>query len=66
MLVGDQDDISGYADGVRAIWEQSSATPRWLLVYENARHNIGLQGPPLNLQSSFASWTNFGRACLAP
>jgi len=59
VVVGDQDDISGYADGVRAIWEQLPATPRWLLVYENARHNIGLQGPPANLQGSFASWTNF-------
>lgn len=59
LLVGDQDDISGYADGVRAIWDGLTAAPRWLLVYENARHNIGLHGAPASLQSSFAGWTNF-------
>lgn len=59
LMVGDQDDISGYADGVRSLWDHLPATPRWLLVYENARHNIALNGAPVNLQGSFAAWTNF-------
>ena len=59
LMVGDQDDISGYADGVRSIWDHLPATPRWLLVYENARHNIALNGAPAKLQGSFAAWTNF-------
>ena len=58
VVVGDQDDISGYADGVRAIWEQMSGAPRWLLVYENARHNIALHGVPAALQGSFAGWSS--------
>ena len=58
-VVGDQDDISGYADGVRSLWEQLPATPRWLLTYENARHNIAQHGAPAPLQGSFAAWTNF-------
>ncbi|TDP61297.1 alpha/beta hydrolase family protein [Roseateles toxinivorans] len=58
-LVGDQDDISGYADGVRSLWEQLPAAPRWLLVYENARHNIAQHGAPAPLQGTFASWTSF-------
>jgi hypothetical protein len=58
-VVGDQDDISGYADGVRSLWEQLPATPRWLLVYENARHNIAQRGAPAALQGSFAAWSNF-------
>jgi predicted dienelactone hydrolase len=59
VVAGDQDDISGYADGVRSLWAQLPATPRWLLVYENARHNIGLQGAPDNLQGTFAAWSAF-------
>lgn len=58
VVVGDQDDISGYADGVRAVWEQMSGAPRWLLVYENARHNIALQGAPAAMQGSFAGWSS--------
>lgn len=58
FVVGDQDDISGYADGVRALWEQLPSTPRWLLTYENARHNIALHGAPAGLQGSFSAWSN--------
>lgn len=58
FVAGDQDDISGYADGVRAIWERLPAAPRWLLVYENARHNIALHGAPAGMQSSFAGWAS--------
>ena len=57
MVVGDQDDISGYADGVRTLWEHLPSKPRWLLVFENARHNIALHGTPEALQVSFAGWT---------
>lgn len=57
VVAGDQDDISGYADGVRSLWEQLPAR-RWLLVYENARHNIALHGAPAGLQASFAGWSS--------
>lgn len=57
VVVGDQDDISGYADGVRSLWEELPAR-RWLLVYENARHNIALHGAPAGLQASFAGWSS--------
>lgn len=57
VVVGDQDDISGYADGVRSLWEQLPAR-RWLLVYENARHNIALHGAPAALQATFAGWSS--------
>ena len=59
LLVGDQDDISGYADGVRAVWQGLAGAPRWLLTYENARQNIGMNGAPLALQGTFAAWTSF-------
>lgn len=59
IIVGDQDDVSGYADGVRSIWQGLTATRRWILVYENARHNVGLRVDPAPFQEDFRLWTNF-------
>lgn len=58
VIAGDQDDISGYADGVRSTWQAMVSAPRWLLVYENARHNIALRSAPLVLQGSFGAWSS--------
>lgn len=58
VIAGDQDDISGYADGVRAVWEHLVSAPRWLMVYENARHNIALHSAPAVLQGSFGAWSS--------
>ena len=44
MIVGDRDDVVGYADGVRSIYESAIHSPRYLLVFENAGHSIGM-GP---------------------
>ncbi len=44
MIVGDRDDVVGYADGVRSIYEGAIHAPRYLLVFENAGHSIGM-GP---------------------
>jgi predicted dienelactone hydrolase len=41
IVAGDQDDISGYADGIAAIFEQARGADRHLLLYRNARHNVG-------------------------
>jgi predicted dienelactone hydrolase len=59
VVVGDQDDISGYADGVRSAWESLTAAPRWLLTYENARHNIVMNGPPSGAPPGFRTWEAF-------
>jgi hypothetical protein len=45
FIAGDQDDVSGYENGTRAIWENASNTDRYLLTYENARHNAGAPMP---------------------
>lgn len=58
LIVGDQDDISGYQDGVRKVWDGLTAAPRWLLVYENARHNIALHGAPEGTRGDFRLFTN--------
>jgi hypothetical protein len=41
LVVGDQDDVSGYRQGVRKAFEGAVNSERRLLVYENARHNVG-------------------------
>jgi len=45
-VVGDQDDVSGYEQGVKKLFEQTGAEHKYMLVYENARHNIGPHPAP--------------------
>lgn len=47
FVAGDQDDVAGYADGVRRLVEGARQAERYLLVYQNARHNIAPNPPPL-------------------
>lgn len=37
---GDQDDISGFENGVKKLFEQTGSEHNYLMVYQNARHNI--------------------------
>lgn len=46
FIAGDQDDVAGYADGVRRLAEGARNTNRYLLVFENARHNVAPNPPP--------------------
>lgn len=45
-VVGDQDDISGYRNGVRRLFELSTNTDRYLLTLEGARHNVAVNPAP--------------------
>ena len=45
FVVGGIDDVSGYAPGVRNLFEGSVNAPRYLLTYENANHNAGAPMP---------------------
>jgi predicted dienelactone hydrolase len=58
LVAGDADDISGYAEGTRAIWEALVAAPRALLTYENARHNVVQNAIPAGLPPGFRTWEN--------
>jgi predicted dienelactone hydrolase len=52
FIAGDQDDISGYEKGVKAIYEGAKNAERYLLVYHNARHNVAPNpAPPESLQT---------------
>ncbi len=46
FIAGDQDDISGYEDGIKAIYNGAINSDRFLLTYKNARHNIAPNPPP--------------------
>jgi len=47
MLVGgDQDDVSGFEDGVAKLFRQIGSKDKYLMVYENARHNIAAHPAP--------------------
>jgi predicted dienelactone hydrolase len=45
FIAGSVDDVSGYAPGVRNIYEGSVNAPRYLLTFENANHNAGAPMP---------------------
>ena len=52
FVAGSVDSTSGYAPGVRNIYEASVNAPRYLLTYENAGHNAGAPMPaPREMQS---------------
>ena len=44
-IMGDKDDVAGTA-GIQWLYDQSSASDRHLLVFANARHNLGGNPPP--------------------
>ncbi len=46
FFAGNQDDISGYEDGIKAIYKGAVNADRYLLTYMNARHNIAPNPPP--------------------
>jgi len=46
FVAGSEDDVSGYEDGIKAIYEGSVNVDRYLLTYRNARHNVAPNPPP--------------------
>lgn len=53
LIVGDQDDVSGYDPGVAWLYANLNGADRRMLVYENARHNIALDGVTASQTQSF-------------
>jgi pimeloyl-ACP methyl ester carboxylesterase len=54
-IVGDQDDVSGYEQGVRKAFRGAVNSDRYLLVYANARHNTGGNPAPAEAMGNFAA-----------
>ena len=46
FIAGSLDDISGYEDGIKAIYKGAVNANRYLLTYINARHNVAPNPPP--------------------
>lgn len=68
FIAGSVDDVSGYEKGVRAIWEQSTGAPRYLLTFENANHNAAAPYPApaesmaMNEELGFAPFEHYADA----
>jgi len=45
FIAGSEDDVSGYENGIRAIWQGASSVERALLTFDNANHNAGAPMP---------------------
>ena len=46
FIAGDQDDVSGYEKGIKAIYDGAINADRYILTYKNARHNVAPNPPP--------------------
>ena len=53
FVIGDQDDIVDFKDGVSWLFDNLNATDRHMLVYQNARHNIGGNPSPTLVGDDF-------------
>jgi dienelactone hydrolase len=59
MIDGDQDDISDFKNGVKPAFEKAVNSDRCMLVYENARHNVGGNPPPTEALTNFVLRESF-------
>jgi predicted dienelactone hydrolase len=55
MIAGDQDDVSDFANGIKPAFEKMTGADRCMLVYENARHNVGGNPPAPEALGSFTT-----------
>jgi predicted dienelactone hydrolase len=49
FVAGSEDDISGYENGTKAIYQGAVNSDRYLLTYLNARHNVAPNPPPVDV-----------------
>ena len=59
FIDGDQDDVSDFEAGVKPAFEGAVNSDRWMLVYENARHNVGGNPPPPEALNDFSTRESF-------
>lgn len=58
FIVGDQDDVSGYEGGVKSLFEGAVNAERYLLVYQNARHNTA-PNPPVTRAPNLDEYSRY-------
>lgn len=59
FIAGDQDDISGYETGIKRAFDGAVNSNRCLLVFENARHNVGGNPAPPEARAAFGTLESF-------
>lgn len=59
FVVGSQDDVSGYEGGVKYLFDNAVNAERYLLVYENARHNVAPNPPPAEAQVNLDEYSRY-------
>ena len=59
FVVGDRDDVSEFQTGVKRAFDGAVNSDRCMLVYENARHNVGGNPPPPGVALSFEALQAF-------
>ena len=59
FVAGEDDDVVGWAPGVRSLFDGTTATERFLLVYEQARHNVAPNPPPDAAASHPMDWGHY-------
>lgn len=55
VIAGDQDDVSDYTNGIKPAFEKAVHSDRCMLVYENARHNVGGNPTPQEAMQHFVT-----------
>jgi predicted dienelactone hydrolase len=59
FIVGDHDDVADYTSGVKRVFERAVNSQRYMLVYENARHNTGGNPPPPGVPLNYGAIQSF-------
>lgn len=59
FVVGDHDDVAGYQGGVKSLFENAVNADRYMLVYQNARHNAAPNPAPPAAQGSFDDFMHY-------
>ncbi len=59
FVAGSQDDVSGYENGIKAIYKGAVNTDRYLLTYINARHNVAPNPPPVETMKQGIELTEY-------
>ncbi|WP_291429810.1 dienelactone hydrolase [Deinococcus sp.] len=59
FVVGDRDDVSWYEGGVKPLFENAVNTERYMLVYQNAQHNVAPNPAPAESYASFSDFMHY-------
>ncbi|MGI8747241.1 MAG: alpha/beta hydrolase family protein [Deinococcus sp.] len=59
FIVGDHDDVAGYEGGVKSLFENAVNSDRYMVVYQNARHNSAPNPPPAASLANFDEYMHY-------